>query len=326
MSRAQASELPVSEEARAFLADCPTPTGDVEHRVEAFISQHRDPTGKLRRPIVCVTSGGTIVPLEKRCIRFIDNFSGGTRGALSTEYFLQEGYAVIFLNRKHSIQPFTKGLPSGHIMDCLTQVLDSPEVGTSSPLQNGHHEGAAPPSSGNSSGSSGDGGPKRRRQGNRHSSARAIVKQAVARASGVRKQGVLLHITFETLFEYLKFLEVIAHQLRSCGRQAGFYLAAAVSDFYIPWASMVEHKMQSTDASDGLTLHLRKVPKMLGVLRHHWAPEAFIVSFKLETDERILMDKARGAMERYGVHVVVANTLQDRKERVQLVQATDRLP
>lgn len=35
---------------------------------------------------------------------------------------LQEGYAVIFLNRKHSIQPFTKGLPSGHIMECLTQV------------------------------------------------------------------------------------------------------------------------------------------------------------------------------------------------------------
>lgn len=36
---------------------------------------------------------------------------------------LQEGYAVIFLNRKHSIQPFTKGLPSGHIMECLTQVI-----------------------------------------------------------------------------------------------------------------------------------------------------------------------------------------------------------
>ena len=34
----------------------------------------------------------------------------------------QAGYAVIFLNRKHSIQPFTKGLPSGQILDCLTQV------------------------------------------------------------------------------------------------------------------------------------------------------------------------------------------------------------
>lgn len=38
---------------------------------------------------MCVTSGGTTVPLERRCVRFIDNFSGGTRGALSTEFFLQ---------------------------------------------------------------------------------------------------------------------------------------------------------------------------------------------------------------------------------------------
>lgn len=37
---------------------------------------------------------------------------------------MQAGYAVIFLNRRHSIQPFTKGLPSGEIMDTLTDVLD----------------------------------------------------------------------------------------------------------------------------------------------------------------------------------------------------------
>lgn len=38
------------------------------------------------RRIVCVTSGGTTVPLEKRCVRYIDNFSSGHRGATSTEY------------------------------------------------------------------------------------------------------------------------------------------------------------------------------------------------------------------------------------------------
>lgn len=47
------------------------------------------PAGKLARPVVCVTSGGTTVPLERHCVRFIDNFSGGTRGALSAENFLQ---------------------------------------------------------------------------------------------------------------------------------------------------------------------------------------------------------------------------------------------
>lgn len=37
------------------------------------------------RRIVCVTSGGTTVPLEQRCVRYIDNFSSGNRGAASTE-------------------------------------------------------------------------------------------------------------------------------------------------------------------------------------------------------------------------------------------------
>lgn len=41
--------------------------------------------GGVRRRIVCVTSGGTTVPLEQRCVRYIDNFSSGHRGAASTE-------------------------------------------------------------------------------------------------------------------------------------------------------------------------------------------------------------------------------------------------
>ena len=32
-----------------------------------------------------VTSGGTTVPLERRTVRFIDNFSSGNRGAALTE-------------------------------------------------------------------------------------------------------------------------------------------------------------------------------------------------------------------------------------------------
>ena len=43
----------------------------------------------------------------------------------------QAGYAVIFLNRRHSIQPFTKGLPSGQILDFLTNVLE-PDAGAQS--------------------------------------------------------------------------------------------------------------------------------------------------------------------------------------------------
>ena len=36
-------------------------------------------------PVVLVTSGGTAVPLEHQTVRFLDNFSTGSRGALSTE-------------------------------------------------------------------------------------------------------------------------------------------------------------------------------------------------------------------------------------------------
>jgi hypothetical protein len=82
---------------------------------------------------------------------------------------------------------------------------------------------------------------------------------------------------------------------------------------------------------------------MLSDLRSSWAPDAFVVSFKLETDEGILVKKVRerriskrlahawtarlrlarlqaaGAVERYGVHAVVANILETRKEVVTLV-------
>lgn len=44
-------------------------------------------------------SGGTTIPMEHNTVRFVDNFSAGTRGSASTEYFLEAGYAVIFLYR-----------------------------------------------------------------------------------------------------------------------------------------------------------------------------------------------------------------------------------
>lgn len=72
-----------------FFEDAPPPTTSIDFSVQAFIRKHTPVDGLQGRPIVCVTSGGTTVPLERRCIRFIDNFSGGTRGALSVEQFLQ---------------------------------------------------------------------------------------------------------------------------------------------------------------------------------------------------------------------------------------------
>lgn len=55
--------------------------------------------------------------------------------------------------------------------------------------------------------------------------------------------------------------------------------------------TQAEHKIQS--AGGPLTLSLERVPKALGTLRALWCPAAMVVSFKLETDERVLLRKAR---------------------------------
>jgi phosphopantothenate-cysteine ligase len=72
-----------------FFADSPCSTSSIEDQITAFFTRHTGPDGKLTVPIACVTSGGTTVPLERNCVRFIDNFSAGTRGAMSTEQFLK---------------------------------------------------------------------------------------------------------------------------------------------------------------------------------------------------------------------------------------------
>lgn len=79
---------------------------------------------------------------------------------------------------------------------------------------------------------------------------------------------------------------------------------------------MAQHKIQS---SEGLTLELQQVPKMLGKLTQQWAPRSFVVSFKLETDENILFQKAGGAIRNYNVHLVVANILNTRADTCYIV-------
>jgi len=63
-------------------------------------------------PIIFITSGGTSVPLEKNAVHTIENFSTGTRGARSAEYFLKAGFPVIFFHRESSLTPFAIELQS----------------------------------------------------------------------------------------------------------------------------------------------------------------------------------------------------------------------
>ena len=51
--------------------------------VKTFIERESEMNN--RRKIVLVTSGGTVVPLERQTVRYLDNFSTGSRGAFSAE-------------------------------------------------------------------------------------------------------------------------------------------------------------------------------------------------------------------------------------------------
>lgn len=57
------------------------------------------------------------------------------------------------------------------------------------------------------------------------------------------------------------------------------------------------HKIQS--GAGAPTIQLQLVPKLLAPLVNLWVPHAFVVSFKLETDENLLISKARDALNKY---------------------------
>lgn len=168
--------------------------------VNAFLEKH----AKANRRVVLVTSGGTTVPLEKQTVRFIDNFSAGTRGATSAEYFLDNtaaDYAVIFLHRQFSLQPYSR-----HYSHATHSFLDLLTVG-----ENGQD-------------------------------VRARDSDAVNMLSLLRRYQAagdrLLSLPFVTVTDYIFELRAISRAMHRLGPNGLLYLAAAVSDFFLPvWHS-----------------------------------------------------------------------------------------
>ena len=170
--------------------------------LDNFIINHSN------KKVVLITSGGTSVKLEKNAVRYIENFSTGKRGALSAEYFLLNGYAVIFLHRNTSLKPFTH-----HIS--MEEVL-FPNKNTEAKL--------------------------------------SAVKKLTS-----QYRDELFCVPFDTVDSYLDQLYFIVEKLDCFGANSIVYLAAAVSDYYIPEDKLNEHKIQSS--SDLLTITLYPVAK-----------------------------------------------------------------
>ncbi|KLU83234.1 phosphopantothenate-cysteine ligase [Magnaporthiopsis poae ATCC 64411] len=64
---------------------------------------------------------------------------------------------------------------------------------------------------------------------------------------------MLLMLPFITITDYLYELRAVARLMRPLGPRGLLYLAAAVSDFFVPPERMAEHKIQSTNALDAAT-------------------------------------------------------------------------
>lgn len=142
--------------------------------------------------------------------------------------------------------------------------------------------------------------------------------------SQVKEENTLLSLTFVTVNEYLFCLREAATALSVLKGNAILYLAAAVSDFYIPSADVSQHKIQSVDGP--LTISMAQVPKMLKPLVSTWCPEAYIITFKLETNQDLIGSKAERALALYKHKLVISNLLQTRKEVVNFVTPDSCVP
>lgn len=216
----------------------------------------------------------------------MDNFSAGTRGSASAEYFLDQDYAVIFMHRAKSLEPFTRHFTGQKFLD----MLDLRESGPSTTI-------------------------------NVKPDSVDVLAPILAKYKHARDNNRLLYINFTSVVDYMWLLRAACECLAGFERHAILYLAAAVSDFYIPADEMPTHKMQSGQGAPTISLQL--VPKMLAPLCSLWIPNAYVASFKLETDESLLIPKSRESLNKYKHKLVIANNLLTRKNRVVFVTPHD---
>lgn len=137
--------------------------------------------------------------------------SPGTRGATSAEYFLSASYAVLFLHRQHSLLPFTR-----HYSHSTHPFLDLLQLSPSSPSD-----------------------PSSEQTITVDPAAAAHLLPILKRHLAVKEEGTLLSVPFVTVNEYLWLLRGVSEEMGAVGREGLFYLAAAVSDFFLPGTRMV---------------------------------------------------------------------------------------
>jgi phosphopantothenate-cysteine ligase len=281
---------------------------DIESRLRSFIAAAVASRGPNAHPnpnapdgaegfarFAVVTSGGTVAPLEQQEIRHVTNLSTGQRGSTSAEHLLRQGYFVIFLHKSGSLLPFARHFQTGRFLDKCT-VVGKEQDGSAGLLL---------------------GDP-------------ALVEatreyQQYCIAGSPTQQ--LLFIPFHTVADYQLCMKTSLETLRDelaphdAMKRVLVYLVAAVADFYVPWKDLPKDKIDSRPDLDDMTLYFRKVPKALarGLVGRKWGPGAFVVTFKLETDETRVSEKVVKHINAFSnIRMVAANLLQSYRQEVRL--------
>ncbi|XP_055328228.1 uncharacterized protein LOC129581273 [Paramacrobiotus metropolitanus] len=295
---------------------------------------------KLKKSCALVTSGGTRVPLEKNAVRFVENFSTGMRGSKSAEYFLESGFAVVFLYSRKSARPWLWRFDFDRYCDTVTAKSKSDSAANEicpvpESTGNGCHNSVD--ESSNSANNSAESAvalaesaaeevQSHPKQNNEDQKTNATNISNPSQGNGTdidwdmfaleklaEHKANTLYLEYDDLDEYLFLLRRCCEYLNGSFETSVLYLAAAVSDFYIPFRHMPEDKIES---GGSLNLHLEPVPKFLGAVKAAWAPKAFVVGFKLETNVHVLRNKAEQSLRRYKLDLVIANELATRYECV----------
>mmetsp|Transcript_36595 Transcript_36595/g.105215 ORF Transcript_36595/g.105215 Transcript_36595/m.105215 type:complete len:446 (-) Transcript_36595:1-1338(-) len=290
------------------------------------------------RPIALVTSGGTCVDLDS--VRNLENFSTGTRGAISVECLLRKGYAVIHLWRQSSASPYGRlvasecGQKPQEGISCQTvgklfvgagdTELDAEDQMVQSVLQQDPWlsdpsttmNGTSTSSSNNNTKSNTAKKSKTAIRLHRRLEHSSRLQSALEERRVALQEQRLLTVPFVYVEEYLAKLQLICQALKASQSLVLIYLCAAVSDYY--WPDKSPHKIDSS--TETLKLELSPVPKVMGLLRSTWAPQAYVVSFKLETDATVLQRKAERNIVKYGCHMVIGNLLETRYQQVLIIR------
>ncbi|OWZ04213.1 hypothetical protein PHMEG_00023921 [Phytophthora megakarya] len=274
----------------------------IQQQTQKFIAAQLE----NRRGIALITSGATIVPLDPENDTFVDVAPQvqEQQGPACAEYFLQLGYAVIFVHREDSLRPFTrhfqKFIQNGAFMD-MFRLQDNGLVLSGVDFS------------------------------------QQLQFQKIAQLYNECSTRVL-NLSFTSVQQYLMLTRLTAKAMEVAKDRAIVVLAATLMDFYVPvdpsaaTTETVEEDNTETSTSSttstssskhSKTKHIKKlakkitkkksdefsvnfvrVPNIIRKIRKDWCPKAFLITCKHQLASGEDIEAAHADLEKWGVDVI----------------------